>query len=120
MPTVPVYAFEAWSQDVGNNIRARRLATAEKIERLRGARLEGTELIVDEADLDGDQRYPPIVPARDYQMLRAFQDAVDQNINNPLSRAGIERFIMQRLLEPRGIAIRLTRKGEDTLRMCAP
>jgi hypothetical protein len=118
MANVSVFAFEAWSQEHGKHVRARRLATPERIAQYGGTAIEYTKRVIDEADLDADSRYPPYVVPGDYVLLQAIQNAVDQNVNHPLIQDDIDRLLAQGLIEQRGVAVRLSTKGLDTLRMC--
>jgi hypothetical protein len=118
MAKVSVFAFNAWSQRRGENVRARRLATRERIAQYGGAVIEHTERLIDEADLDADYRYPPFIVPGDYVLLQTIQNALDQNVNHSVIGIDIDRLLAQGLLEQRGVTVRLSTKGLDTLRMC--
>jgi len=49
--------------------------------------------------------------SQDLLKLRAFQSAYEHNVGKPLRREEIER-----LIEARGLAVRLTSKGEAVLK----
>ena len=115
MGAVAVYAFVIWDRDRGGNVRPSRLATLEAIKRVHGVVVEGTSKRVDESELDGNQFYPRKsnvqVDSQDLLKLRAFQSAYERNVGHPLPREDIERFI-----KARGLAVRLTSKGEAVLK----
>ena len=112
---VSVYAFVIWDRERGGNVRPPRLATLAAIKRVRGVAIDGTGRSVDESELDGNQFYPRRsnvqLDSQDLLKLRAFQDAYEHNVGNPLPREDIERFIVAR-----GLAVRLTSKGEAVLK----
>jgi hypothetical protein len=54
-----VYAFEAWSQQEGDNLLAPRKATAELIGRVRGQAIDGTAQEVARSEIDGDGWHRP-------------------------------------------------------------
>jgi len=115
MGVVSVYAFVIWDRERGGNVRPPRLATLEAIEKVRGVAVGGTRRDVDESELDGKQFYPRKsniqLGSQDLLKLRAFQSAYEHNVGNPLPREDIERFI-----DARGLAVRLTSKGEAVLK----
>jgi hypothetical protein len=84
-----------------------------------GVAVDGTGRSVDESELDGNQFYPRKsnvqLDSQDLLKLRAFQNAFEHNVGNPLPREDIERFIVAR-----GLAVRLTSKGEAVLKRWAP
>jgi hypothetical protein len=92
-----------------------KLATLEAIERVHGVAVDATRRGVDESELDGNQFYPRKsniqLDSQDLLRLRAFKSAYERNVGNALPRVDIERFI-----EPRGLAVRLTSKGEAVLK----
>jgi hypothetical protein len=112
---VSVYAFVIWDRERGGNVRPPRLATLEAIERVHGVAVVGTGRSVDESELDGNQFYPRKsniqLDSQDLLKLRVFQSAFEHNVGNPLPREDIERFI-----DARGLAVRLTSKGEAVLK----
>ena len=97
MGAVSVYAFVIWDRERGGNLRPPRLATLAAIERVHGVAVDGTRRSVDESELDSQ--------------VRTFQSAYEHNVGNSLPREDIERFI-----EARGLAVRLTSKGEAVLK----
>jgi hypothetical protein len=111
MGVVDVYAFVIWDRERGGNVRTPRLATLEAISRVHGVVVDGTGKSVDESELDGNQFYPQEstrqLDSQDLLKLRTFQTAYEHNVGNPLPREDIERFI-----EARGLAVRLTSQGE--------
>jgi hypothetical protein len=115
MDAVDVYAFVIWDRERGGNVRPPRLATLEAIKRVHGVAVDGTSRSVDESELDANQFYPrksnTQLDSQDLLKLRAFQSAYEHNVGNPLPREDIERFI-----EARGLAVRLTSKGEAVLK----
>ena len=115
MDAVDVYAFVIWDRERGGNVRPPRLATLEAIKRVHGVAVDGTSRSVDESELDANQFYPRKsniqLDSQDLLKLRAFQSAYEHNVGNPLPREDIERFI-----EARGLAVRLTSKGEAVLK----
>lgn len=115
MGVVSVYAFVIWDRERGGNVRPPRLATLEAIERVRGVAVGGTRRGVDESELDGNQFYPRKsniqLDSQDLLKLRAFQSAYERNVGSALPREDIDRFI-----EARGLAVRLTSKGEAVLK----
>jgi hypothetical protein len=115
MGPVDVYAFVIRDGERGGNVRPPRLATLEAMKRVHGVAVEGTHRSVDESELDGNEFYPRKsniqLDSQDLLKLRAFQSAYEHNIGNPLPREDIERFI-----EARGLAVRLTSKGEPVLK----
>ena len=82
---------------------------------MHGVAVDGTSRSVHQSELDGSQFYPRKSNVRldgqDLLKLRAFQSAFEHNVGNPLPREDIERFI-----EARGLAVRLTSKGEAVLK----
>jgi hypothetical protein len=112
---VSVYGFVIWDRERGGNVRPPRLGTLEAIERVRGVAIDGTARSVDESELDGNEFYPRKsnvqLDSQDLLKLRAFQNAFEHNVGNPLPREDIERFIVAR-----GLAVRLTSKGEAVLK----
>ena len=110
-----MYAFVIWDRQRGGNVRPPRLATLEAIERVHGVAVDGTGRSVDESDLDANQFYPrksnTQLESQDLLKLRAFQNAFERNVGNPLPREDIEQFIAAR-----GLAVRLTSKGEAVLK----
>jgi hypothetical protein len=112
---VSVYAFVIWDPERGGNVRTPRLATLEAIKRVQGVVVDGTQRSVDESELDGNQFYPRKsniqLDSQDLLKLHAFQSAYERNVGNPLPRGDIERFI-----EARRLAVRLTSKGEAVLK----
>lgn len=53
MAEAKVFRFEVWDHSIGDNVWAPRMATLETIERVHGAPDLSTEMLVDEALLDG-------------------------------------------------------------------
>jgi len=115
MGVVSVYAFVIWDRERGGNVRPPRLATLEAIEKVRGVAVGGTRRDVDESELDGKQFYPRKsnvqLDSQDLLKLRAFQSAYERNVGNALPPEDIDRFI-----EARGLAVRLTSEGEAMLK----
>ena len=115
MDAVDVYAFVIWDRERGGNVRPPRLATLEAIGRVHGVAVDGTSRSVDESELDANQFYPRKsniqLDSQDLLKLRAFQSAYEHNVGNPLPREDIDRFI-----EARGLAVRLTSEGEAVLK----
>jgi len=54
MADVEVYYFTGWDHIAGENVRSKRPATEEIIQRLRGEPILETRQIVDSHDLDGN------------------------------------------------------------------
>jgi hypothetical protein len=112
---VDVYAFVIWDRERGGNVRTLRLATLAAIERVHGVAVDGTRRSVDESELDRNHFYPRKsniqLDSQDLLKLRTFQSAYEHNVGNSLPREDIERFI-----EARGLAVRLTSKGEAVLK----
>jgi hypothetical protein len=115
MGAVDVYAFVIWDRERGGNVRTARLATLEAIQRVHGVAVDGTGRSVDESELDWNQLYPrksnTQLDTQDLLKLRAFESAYERNVGNPLPREDIER-----LIDARGLAVRLTSKGEAVQR----
>jgi hypothetical protein len=112
---VDVYAFVIWNRERGGNVRSPRLATLDAIRGVEGVAIDGTGRSVDESELDGNHFYPRKsnieLESHDLLKLRAFQRAYEHNVGKPLRREDIER-----LIEARGLAVRLTSKGEAVLK----
>jgi hypothetical protein len=119
MEAATVHAFWVWDHNLGDNVRAPRMATLEAIKRVGGVPVEGTARSVDAADLDGNGFYPRKLDVQlslEYrQKLRAFQSVYLRNVGNPLPREDVSRFIEAGLLRAAGMAVRLTPKGESAL-----
>ena len=115
MSAVDVYAFVIWNREIGGNVRSARFATLEAIKRVEGVAIDGTGRSVDESELDRNHFYARKsdieLESQHLLKLRAFQSAYEHNVGKPLRREEIER-----LIEARGLAVRLTSKGEAVLK----